>query len=144
MRRYIIEKSKVEHNIARVREQAGDAAVYAAVKADGYGVGCARLASLCAENGIRRFAVTSPEEAAAVSRAGIAFDDLLLLTPIAETDKSVALARAGASFTVSSAFDAQILKNLWYITGKRPRAHIKIDTGMGRRGFYPEQSREIS
>jgi alanine racemase len=79
----------------------------------------------------------------AVSRAGIGFDDLLLLTPLSETDKIIALARIGVSFTVSSSFDAQILKNLWYITGKRPRAHIKIDTGMGRRGFFPEQTREI-
>ena len=61
MIRYVVEKSAVAENIARIRRQAGSAAVYAVVKADGYGLGCARLASLCAENGITRFAVTADE-----------------------------------------------------------------------------------
>ncbi len=143
MRRYIIEKSKLERNIARVCEQAGGAVVYAAVKADGYGVGCARLAWLCAENGIRRFAVTSPEEALAVSRAGIRFEDMLMLTPLAETDKIISLTRLGVSFTVASESDARLLQSAWYITSLRPRVHVKIDTGMGRRGFFPKEQSKI-
>jgi hypothetical protein len=53
-KRYIVETNKVAHNIAVIREKAGNAMVYAVVKCDGYGTGCHNLARVCAENGLRR------------------------------------------------------------------------------------------
>ena len=39
-KRYIVETNKIAHNIAVIREKAGNAMVYAVVKCDGYGTGC--------------------------------------------------------------------------------------------------------
>lgn len=143
MIRYVVEKSAVAENIARIRRQAGSAAVYAVVKADGYGLGCARLASLCAENGITRFAVTADEEAQTIVRAGISWEEILMLTPVEDARRIETLCRMGVTFTVSCSDDARALSRLWYLTGQRPRAHIKIDTGMGRRGFSPQRPEAI-
>ncbi|MBQ8974159.1 MAG: alanine racemase, partial [Oscillospiraceae bacterium] len=141
---YVVEREKLEHNIAAVRERAGDAAVYAAVKADGYGVGCLALARVCESCGIKRFAVTSGQEAAALTRGGVGYEEILMLTPTSDIREIEELSAMGVTFTAASVEDARALSKLWYTCGRKPRAHIKLDTGMGRRGFTAAQSGELA
>ena len=63
MARYIMEASKIGYNARRLQAMAGDTAVWGVVKGNGYGLGTLTLADVLAENGIRRFAVTEPEDA---------------------------------------------------------------------------------
>ncbi len=141
MRRYVVEKQKILRNIGTIRQAAQDAAVYAVVKADGYGLGCAALAKLCAEGGLRRFCVTDPAEAEALAGAGVPFDELLLLTPVSDPDTIAALDGLGVTFTAASEEDVQALAAQSRRTGRRTKAHLAVDTGMGRRGF-PAQDRD--
>ena len=63
MKAYIVEREAVSHNIHKILEHAAGVPVWAVLKGDGYGLGCAPMARLCWESGIRRFAVTEPGEA---------------------------------------------------------------------------------
>jgi len=143
MKKYVIEKNAVANNIARIQDRAGNAAIYAVLKADGYGVGCVPMARLCAENGIDRFAVTDPAEALAIAKADIAYKEILMLTPLEDVNEILALINLKVTFTVSSGHDANQLRKLWLVNSERPKAHIKIDPGMGRRGFSPERLDEV-
>lgn len=135
--RYLVEKEKIAQNISTIRQRVGSKQLYAVLKADGYGLGCAALAGVCAENGIDCFAVTDPKEAEAVANAGIEVQELLLMASAAP-ERIGQLAQLGVTFTVASEEDARNLE------GYAVRAHIKVDTGMGRRGFAAEQARQIA
>lgn len=141
-KRYIVETDKIAHNIAVIREKAGESLVYAVVKCDGYGTGCRNLARVCAENGLRRFAVTELREARAVV-AQTEPEELLMLTSVTSLEDVRALDECGASFTVASQADAVLLQQYGDETGKQVCAHLKIDTGMGRRGFLPEEAEAV-
>lgn len=135
--RYLVEKEKIAHNIRVIRQRVGSKQVYAVLKADGYGLGCAALAGVCAENGIDCFAVTDPKEAEAVANAGLPVQELLLMASAAPEGIGQ-LAAMGVTFTVASEQDAENL------AGYSVPAHIKVDTGMGRRGFAAEQAQQIA
>ena len=76
---YIVERRKISHNIARLRQRVGGGRIYAVLKAYGYGLGYETLATLCAREGIRCFAVSDLAGAEAVCGAGIGRDELLLM-----------------------------------------------------------------
>lgn len=135
--RYIVEKEKIAHNIRTLRQRVGGKRIYAVLKADGYGLGCGALAAVYAQNGLRCFAVTDAEEAAAVASAGLDVQELLMMSSAAPEDIP-ALAQMGVTFTVASLQDAENLE------GFSVRAHIKVDTGMGRRGFLRSETEQIA
>ncbi len=140
-KRYVVEKEKIAHNICRVRQTVGDAAVYAVIKANGYGTGCENLAGVCAENGIRRFAVTERREAEAA--AGFPHEEILMMTQVTDPEEIAALDRLGVTFTVASEASAEALAAYCRSRQTQLRAHVKVDTGMGRRGFRAEDIQAV-
>lgn len=134
---YVVEKQKVGHNIQLLRQRAGGRIIYAVLKANGYGLGCTEMAKLCSEHGLRRFAVTELCDAEKIAASGVPVDELLLLTSAFphEIDRLVEL---GVTFTVASEEDAENL------SGRQVRAHVKVDTGMSRRGFLAEDPSAIA
>jgi len=76
---YIVVRRKISHNIARLRQRVGGGRIYAVLKAYGYGLGYETLATLCAREGIRCFAISDLAGAEAVCGAGIGWDELLLM-----------------------------------------------------------------
>ena len=134
--RYIVEKEKIAHNVGILRQCVGSKRIYAVLKADGYGLGCEALAAVYGENGLHCFAVTDAEEAAAVAGAGLEVEELLLMSSATPEDIPT-LASMGVTFTVASVQDAENLADF------SVRAHIKVDTGMGRRGFQQSQIEQI-
>lgn len=133
---YIVERRKISHNIARLRQRVGDGRIYAVLKAYGYGLGYETLATLCAREGIRCFAVSDLAGAEAVCGAGIGWDELLLMRS-AFSWEIPRLAELGVTFTVASAEDARAL------VPYGAKVHVKVDTGMGRRGFSHTDPRKI-
>ena len=144
MKQYVVEKEKIKRNIKTVVERAGGAKIYAVVKSDGYGIGCFELAKICSECGMRDFAVNTAEEAAAIIDGNIGFDSILKFFPADGAEEIKALSPAGVIFTVSSESDAELLNEYGKESGNKPKAHIKIDTGMGRRGFFPSETDRIA
>lgn len=134
---YIVEKEKIEHNIGVLRQRVGARRIYAVLKADGYGLGCQELASVYAACGLDCFAVANVKEAQAVCSAGVPVRELLLMSS-AQPEQIPALVDMGVTFTVASRQDADNL------AGLPARAHIKVDTGLGRRGFDAEDVERIA
>ena len=143
VKRYIVEKDKIVSNISVIKNHVKEAMVYAVVKCDGYGTGCRNLVRVCADSGLRRFAVTEVREAQIVAEETTP-EELLMLTSATSMEDVEALAAAGATFTVASAEDAKLLQDYCATKQCRVAAHIKIDTGMGRRGFLPQDHAAVS
>ena len=79
MKTLVIEREAVKNNIGVIKERAGEAVIYAVLTGDGQGAGLVELARLLREEGIGRFAVSEPAEAAALRRAGFVEEEILML-----------------------------------------------------------------
>ena len=136
MKRYIVEKRLLEDNIETVKALAGGAAVYGVLKADGYGLGLEPLARALSAHGIDRFCVTEPDDARRLLRLGLPVREILMLKPLHDEKEIESLLHCPAvTFLVGAAEDAALLDGLGRRAGVRPRAHIEIDTGLGRYGI---------
>ncbi len=126
----------LRHNLGRVRGAAPGRRVMAAVKADGYGHGALNVATALAGE-TDGFAVACLEEAL-VLRAGGVRSPIMLLGGLMEAAELDELEAAGVETVIHD--DAQ----LRLLTAYRPRGGaqtvwVKIDSGMHRLGFSPEQ-----
>ena len=109
------------------------AEVMAVVKADAYGHGAPALVYSLSQMGVQRFAVAALSEAVEVRRRCPQADVLILgYTPDALLPAAV---ECGAAQTIFSLHQAEILSAL----GKNARVHLKLDTGMHRLGFAPDE-----
>ena len=82
MKTLVIEREAVKNNIGVIKERAGEAVIYAVLTGDGQGAGLVELARLLREEGIGRFAVSEPAEAASFTLLKEQLADVLkTLTP---------------------------------------------------------------
>ena len=70
VKKLILERDALKNNIDVIRERAGSAAIYGVLTGDACGAGTVELARLLRDEGIVRFAVSEPGEAAALRKAG--------------------------------------------------------------------------
>ena len=141
MKKFVIERDKLIENSRVIQKRAG-VPVIAVLKADGYGFGMLQLAEVLTETGVTMFAVTEPEDAQTLRDAGYK-QDILVMRSTAMEDEAYLVVQADAIATVGSPEAAQCLNNVAQGCGKMARAHIKLDTGMGRYGFLTDQYEEI-
>lgn len=139
MTSYIVETDKLRHNLAILKEKAAGTAIWGVVKGNGYGLGTAALGRLLAEEGIDRFAVTELGEAEALREGGLAEQPILMLREISREDELKRLLSLGVICTLGSLEAAAALEAAAREMDVTAQAHVKIDTGMGRYGFLPEQ-----
>ncbi len=143
MREYIISTEAIRDNIALIRKKAGNAPIWAVVKGDGYGLGVENLARICRENGLSRFAVTEVSEAETLRETGTPDEQILMLRPTCDRAELTKLITMQVICTVASEHDAVTLAGIARELAIRARAHLKIDTGMGRYGFLPDETEKI-
>ena len=106
--------------------------VIGVLKCDGYGVGLYNAAAIWKEAGASMLAVSMPEEAISLREAGVQ-EDILLLAPVADTGILAEILEQNIILTVSDLENACFYREN---RGERTvRAHIAVDTGMGRFGF---------
>ena len=110
------------------------------LKANAYGLGAARLSRLLSEEGAALFAVAELGEALEVKRASGA--DVLVLGMIAPAQMETAI-REGIVATVYNIDQAMRLNDIARRLGKPARVHIKLDTGLHRLGFDPDDIGDI-
>jgi alanine racemase len=120
-----IDAGAIARNTARMGRAADGATVCAVVKADGYGHGAITAARAVLAGGATWLAVAAAEEARALRAAGIDARTLVMGALDAE-ERSVAL-EADADVVV---WTEEFLDAL----PAGARAHVKLDTGMGRLG----------
>lgn len=127
----------LSENVAAICDHVGaSVAVMAMVKANGFGHGSVTAARAALAGGAGWLGVSSAEEAEALRDAGI--EAPMLVTGWPHPARVAALVRAGVDLTV---YDIDTLDAV--IAGAREagtaaRAHLKIDSGMGRLGARPE------
>jgi len=133
-----IDLEALRHNLQQARRQAGsDRKVLAVVKADAYGHGAARVAPALQAAGADCFGVAMVEEGVELRRAGIDRPILVLggLYPGQEAEVS-------HHALIPCLFDlaaARRLNAFALAAGRILPYHLKLDTGMGRIGFRPEE-----
>lgn len=132
-----IDLKAIKHNIGSIREAAAGARVMAVVKANAYGHGMLEVSRLCLEEGIDYLAVASLDEAMSLRDAGINVP-ILVLGYIPEEYASTIVAN-NIRVTIFNLSLARALSRAAVMLSKEAYLHIKIDTGMGRLGFLPDE-----
>ncbi len=144
MNAYVVNQAQLEQNIELLKEKANGVPIWAVIKGDGYGIGTLKLVNVLRKHGIDRFCVTEAQEAAAMRVCGMSEVTILMLRSVTDEAELARLLDLRVIFTVGSWEAAKRLNALAVTRGTKAKVHIKIDTGMGRYGFLPEESNCIA
>lgn len=131
-----IDLGAIKNNISQIKKLTGLAKLMSVVKADAYGHGALKIAQTI-ENDTDYFAVAITAEALELREGGIKKDILILgWTP---REDFASCLQEKISLTIFDYEDALFLNDLAGKMQVKAKVHLKIDTGMGRIGFLPDQ-----
>lgn len=139
-----IDLDAVLSNVRAVKAKVGpNVKTMAIVKTDAYGHGAVKISQELSAEGVDAFGVATVEEGALLRRNGIK-EPILILGYVFPEDYEALLSNSlmHAVFSFNNALElSEKAKEL----NKTAKIHIKIDTGMGRIGFIPndESAEEI-
>lgn len=133
----VVDLDAIAHNVRVLREHAGDAAVMAVVKADGYNHGAVPVARAALAAGAAELGVTNIGEALALRRAGITAPILSWLNT-RDADYAAAIAE-DIELGVSSAAQLRAIEQAARALGRPATVSLKLDTGMNRNGVSPTE-----
>ena len=91
---YMVSRSRLRHNLQVLRQRAGGTPIWAVVKGNGYGLGTQALAEFLLAEGITRFCVTEPTDAAKLAALPGAAREILMLRETVDPDELRALLKA--------------------------------------------------
>lgn len=132
-----IDVDAIEDNIKEIKKIVKDKEVIGVVKADAYGHGAIDTASILLENGTDRLAVAVISEAIELRENGITKPLMILgYTPLSFKED---LVKYDIEQTVFNLEYAKELSDFAIKNNTKAKIHIKIDTGMGRIGFLPNE-----
>ncbi len=132
-----IDLNALAHNYTELRRVTAPAAkIMAVVKADGYGHGAIPVARTALDCGVRFLAVARLSEAVQLRQAGI--DAPVLLFGYCLSADVPYMVDHHIRASVSSLSSARMLSDRAGQASGRLKAHIKIDTGMGRLGLLTD------
>lgn len=142
-----VDLSAITHNVgvirrvlSRGREGQRSPALCAVLKADGYGLGAARIARRLAGLGVEMVAVYTTDQARALVESNVT-TPILVLMPVREIERSDALYRAASRGRLHLAIhDAANLATVSEIADRQGMTlpvHVEVDTGMSRGGVSP-------
>ncbi len=124
-----VDLDAVRHNVDVLRQAAGDARVWAVVKADGYGHGSIHVGRAALEAGAAGLCVALVAEGVALRRAGITAPILVLSQqPASEVPDAL---EHGLALTV---YSPEAVADIEAAGGRDHPVHLKVDTGMHRVG----------
>lgn len=143
MTTYEVSREALEFNIKQLKAQANGVPIWAVVKGDGYGLGVLPLAEVLAEQDIHNFCVTELREAEILRDNGFTDDCILMLRSVADRKEINRLMDLKVILTVGSEEVASLIDRIAAERADIAEVHLKIDTGMGRYGFLPEETEQI-
>ena len=134
----VIDLDAIARNVRAIKAHIGPhVAIYGVVKANAYGHGAGYVAQTLIANGVQALAVGRTDEGVQLRRLGINVPILnLCYTLPGEARLTVEHDLISA---VNSLEGAQALSAAGSALGKRVPVHIKVDTGMGRYGQFPDE-----
>ncbi len=113
----------------------------AVVKADAYGHGAVPVTKALQGWGVCDFAVATLEEALELRCAGI--DDRILVFGSCFSGQEEAFLKYALMPTLLDIDTARRMNRVAVKQGQQLKVHLKVDSGMGRVGFLPDQLREF-
>ena len=143
MTTYVVSREILENNIRQLKKQAGDVPIWAVVKGDGYGLGVLPLAEVLSEEGITRFCVTDIREAEILRDNNFTEEKILMLRSVSDRKEIDRLLDLRVILTVGSEETARLVDQIAAERADVAEVHLKIDTGMGRYGFLPEETERV-
>lgn len=133
-----INLDNIAHNIINIKKfLSQETKLMAIVKADGYGHGAIEVAKTCLYNGANFLGVAIIDEALELRNNNI-HEPILILGYTKDSRLSLVV-EYNITQTIFSYEMAKKLSKEAVILNKKVNVHIKIDTGMGRLGFYPNE-----
>jgi len=134
--------SNLENNIKEIRSNVPEnIKLLGVVKADAYGHGAVMLAPTLLASGIDMLGVASIDEGVDLRQAGITCDILILgAVPVWAIESAV---KNNLSISIFSEEHITACEQAYARTGIKPKAHIKLDTGMNRIGVRCENAIEF-
>jgi alanine racemase len=133
-----VDLAAIGHNIGVLRRAAAPAAVWAVVKADGYGHGAVPAARAALAAGAEGLGVALVEEAVTLRRAGIDGPVLVLAEP--PPHQYTAAVEAGVRAVVYTPRAIDGLAAAARAASTTMAVHLKLDTGMHRVGAPPAEA----
>lgn len=126
------------HNIKQIRNHVGnETKIAAVVKANGYGHGAVEIADTLLEHGVDMLAVSSINEAIEIRKQKPIAQTLVLgYTPTENIEEAI---KYGVIQTIYSYQQALQYSETAQRIGMGMSIHLKIDTGMNRIGFQPNE-----
>lgn len=124
-------------NVAAIRKRIAPAGLLVVIKKDAYGHGLLPVARALEESGVDFLGVACVGEGLALRSAGVAAPILNLGLALEEEIESAIT--ADIELTVATLHEARNVAEMAKLLGRTARLHLKIDTGMGRLGLFPEQ-----
>lgn len=138
-----IDLAALRHNMMGIKKILKPGTRFCAVvKADGYGHGAAPVAAEAVKLGADYLAVSILDEAVTLRDAGFTCPILILgYTPPAQ---SYIVTGRNLTQTIFNVEQAKALSGAALAQGQKARAHLKIDTGMGRLGVRPQDAAKFA
>ncbi len=128
-----ISVSALVHNFKTIKNSAQNSSLMAVVKADAYGHGTEIVIPTLLDAGAQCFAVSNIDEAEDLRKLGVEYPILILGYTPPETAK-----RLAENNIIQTVYDKDFAEKLSFYAKQANvtvKAHIKLDTGMGRLGF---------
>jgi alanine racemase len=132
-----ISKQAFRDNIEAIRAMVAPAKLCVVMKANAYGHGLGPLAPTAVEAGADYIGICTNPEAEQVRRLGLRVP-LLRLRMALRQELDQSLAELEIEEQVGTLEAAEYLSQAAVRRGRPVDVHLKIDTGMGRGGFFPE------
>ena len=132
-----IDLKAIAHNVAELRRiTQPEARLMAVVKANGYGHGAIEVARCALQNGAAMLGVARIDEGIRIREAGIRVP--ILICGYTLPNRAADLLEYELTPCVYTIPSAQALSRTAASLGKKIKAHLKVDTGMGRLGQLPK------
>lgn len=129
----------ISDNLTAIKDFVGhDKEVMVVIKADGYGHGAIPIARQLYEAGIDSIGVATIQEAIALRKYAI--DIPILILGYSPEEEYENLIKYDIIQTVYKFSMAQGISDAAKAAGKIAKIHIKVDTGMTRLGFFPDDA----
>ncbi len=138
-----IDVNALAHNIQQIKSLLSpETQLMAVVKADAYGHGAVRIASIALEKGCYSLAIATLEEGIQLRQAGIEAP-ILLLSSINTVSEIETIANWQLQPTMCNSQQALLFSQVMASTNQTLPVHLKIDTGMSRLGTLWENAVEF-
>lgn len=138
-----INVSNLDYNIKNIQAKVGPGKkITGIIKADGYGHGSVKCASVLRSNGIDSFGVATLSEAIKLRKSGFEVEQILVLglTPDPYAD---VLVEYNLTPVICNYDNAEAISRTARKAAKVLDCYIAVDTGMGRIGYNPEDPASI-